>query len=171
MELEDTTKVYSVGYDLEDVKVEFSHDLKINVSGIQIEGKQGEIMNIPRWIAKTLHSENHITIHEQDMIQELKQAKVKEVSQGDYNLSTLDKDFFIRLKAYMNNLEKDDFNQVESMLKEIVRIRDGKIIILANSSKLTTEISNKLTVEELGFFKEILQSSQNFKAQIFGEKK
>ena len=71
----------------------------------------------------------------------------------------------------MNNLEKDDFNQVESMLKEIVRIREGKIIILANSSKLTTEISNKLTVEELGFFKEILQSSQNFKAQIFGEKK
>ena len=93
------------------------------------------------------------------------------MSQGDYNLSTLDKDFFIRLKAYMNNLEKDDFNQVESMLKEIVRIREGKIIILANSSKLTTEISNKLTVEELGFFKEILQSSQNFKAQIFGEKK
>ena len=71
----------------------------------------------------------------------------------------------------MNNLEKDDFNQVESMLKEIVRIREGKIIILANSSKLTTEISNKLTVEELGFFKEVLQSSKNFKAQIFGEKK
>ena len=67
MELEDTTKVYSVGYDLEDVKVEFSHDLKINVSGIQIDGKEGEIMNIPRWIAKTLHSDNHIVIHEQDM--------------------------------------------------------------------------------------------------------
>ena len=105
------------------------------------------------------------------MITELKQAKVKEVSQGDYNLSTLDKDFFIRLKAYMNNLEKDDFNQVESMLKELVRIREGKIITLANSSKLTTEISNKITVQELVFFNKILQSSQDFKAQIFGEKK
>ena len=71
----------------------------------------------------------------------------------------------------MKNLEKDDFNQVESMLKELVRIREGKLITLANSSKLTTEISNKLTVEELGFFNKILQSSQDFKAQIFGEKK
>ena len=62
-------------------------------------------------------------------------------------------------------------DRVESMLKELVRIREGKLITLANSSKLTTEISNKLTVEELGFFNKILQSSQDFKAQIFGEKK
>ena len=171
METQDLVKVHTIGYTLEDVKVEFLHDLKINVSGTNVEGKATEILNIPRWIADILSSEKHVKIHDKDMITELKQAKVKEMSQGDYNLSTLDKDFFIRLKAYMNNLEKDDFNQVESMLKEIVRIREGKIIILANSSKLTTEISNKLTVEELGFFKEILQSSQNFKAQIFGEKK
>ena len=164
-------KVHTIGYTLEDVKVEFLHDLKINVSGTNVEGKATEIINIPRWIADILSSEKHVKIHDKDMITELKQAKVKEVSQGDYNLSTLDKDFFIRLKAYMNNLEKDDFNQVESMLKELVRIREGKIITLANSSKLTTEISNKITVEELVFFNKILQSSQDFKAQIFGEKK
>ena len=164
-------KVHTIGYTLEDVKVEFLHDLKINVSGTNVEGKETEIINIPRWIADILSSEKHVTIHDKDMITELKQAKVKEMSQGNYNLSTLDKDFFIRLKAYMKNLEKDDFNQVESMLKELVRIREGKLITLANSSKLTTEISNKLTVEELGFFNKILQSSQDFKAQIFGEKK
>jgi len=171
LETQDLVKVHTIGYTLEDVKVEFLHDLKINVSGTNVEGKATEIINIPRWIADILSSEKHVTIHDKDMITELKQAKVKEMSQGDYNLSTLDKDFFIRLKAYMNNLEKDDFNQVESMLKELVRIREGKIITLANSSKLTTEISNKITVEELVFFNKILQSSQDFKAQIFGEKK
>jgi len=171
LETQDLVKVHTIGYTLEDVKVEFLHDLKINVSGTNVEGKATEILNIPRWIADILSSEKHVKIHDKDMITELKQAKVKEMSQGDYNLSTLDKDFFIRLKAYMNNLEKDDFNQVESMLKELVRIREGKIITLANSSKLTTEISNKITVEELVFFNKILQSSQDFKAQIFGEKK
>jgi len=171
LETQDLVKVHTIGYTLEDVKVEFLHDLKINVSGTNVEGKATEIINIPRWIADILSSEKHVKIHDKDMITELKQAKVKEMSQGDYNLSTLDKDFFIRLKAYMNNLEKDDFNQVESMLKELVRIREGKIITLANSSKLTTEISNKITVEELVFFNKILQSSQDFKAQIFGEKK
>jgi len=171
LETQDLVKVHTIGYTLEDVKVEFLHDLKINVSGTNVEGKATEIINIPRWIADILSSEKHVKIHDKDMITELKQSKVKEMSQGDYNLSTLDKDFFIRLKAYMNNLEKDDFNQVESMLKELVRIREGKIITLANSSKLTTEISNKITVEELVFFNKILQSSQDFKAQIFGEKK
>ena len=164
-------KVHTLGYTLEDVQVEFLHDLKINVSGINVEGKATEVINIPRWVADILSSEKHVKIHDKDMITELKQAKVKEVSQGDYNLSTLDKSFFIRLKGYMTTLEKNDFNQVESMLKELVRIREGKIIILANSSKLTAEISKRLTIEELTFFENILKSSQNFKDQIFGEKK
>ena len=163
--------MHTIGYTLEDVKVEFLHDLKVNVSGTNVEGKATEIINIPRWIADILSSEKHVKIHDKDMITELKQAKVKEVSQGDYNLSTLDKNFFIRLKAYMKTLENNDFNQVESMLKEIVRIREGKIITLANSSKLTTEISNKLTVEELSLFEQIHQCSENFKDQIFGDKK
>ena len=163
--------MHTIGYTLEDVKVEFLHDLKVNVSGTNVEGKATEIINIPRWIADILSSEKHVKIHDKDMITELKQAKVKEVSQGDYNLSTLDKNFFIRLKAYMKTLENNDFNQVESMLKELVRIREGKIITLANSSKLTTEISNKLTVEELSLFEQIHQCSENFKDQIFGGKK
>ena len=171
METQDLVKVHTIGYTLEDVKVEFLHDLKVNVSGTNVEGKATEIINIPRWIADILSSEKHVKIHDKDMITELKQAKVKEVSQGDYNLSTLDKNFFIRLKAYMKTLENNDFNQVESMLKELVRIREGKIITLANSSKLTTEISNKLTVEELSLFEQIHQCSENFKDQIFGGKK
>ena len=163
--------MHTIGYTLEDVKVEFLHDLKINVSGINVEGKASEIINIPRWVADILSSEKHVKIHDRDMITELKQAKVKEVSQGDYNLSTLDKNFFIRVKLYMKNLEKNDFDQVESMLKELVRIREGKIITLANSSKLTSEISKKLTVEELSFFDNVSKCSSDFKDQIFGEKK
>ena len=163
--------VHTIGYTLEDVKVEFLHDLKINVSGINVEGKASEIINIPRWVADILSSEKHVKIHDRDMITELKQAKVKEVSQGDYNLSTLDKNFFIRMKSYMKNLEKNDFDQVESMLKELVRIREGKIITLANSSKLTSEISKKLTVEELSFFENVSKCSGDFKDQVFGDKK
>jgi len=163
--------IHTIGYTLEDVQVEFLHDLKINVSGVNVEGKASEIINIPRWVADILSSEKHVKIQDRDMITELKQAKVKEVSQGDYNLSTLDKNFFIRMKSYMKNLEKNDFDQVESMLKELVRIREGKIITLANSSKLTSEISKKLTIEELSFFESVSKCSSDFKDQIFGDKK
>ena len=163
MELEDTAKVYSVGYGLEDVKVEFSHDLKINVSEIQVEGKQGEIMNLPRWVAKILYSENHIVIHEQDMIQELKQAKVKEDAQGEESISTLEKYFYIRVNEYMKNLPKDDSDKVESMLNQLVRIRQGKIVRLADSSKLTADLGSKLSIEEEVFYNKINNASNEFK--------
>ena len=88
MELEDVIKVHSIGYGLEDVKVEFKHDLKMDVSGVQIEGKENEMMNIPRWVADILESEKHVILHEQDMIKELKQAKVKEDIADEDTLAT-----------------------------------------------------------------------------------
>ena len=170
MELEDVIKVHSVGYGLEDVKVEFKHDLKMDVSGVKIEGKESEIMNIPRWVAEILESEKHIILHEQDMLTELKQSKVKEDVQGEESLSTLDKHFYIKMKSYMKKLSKDDSDRVESMLNELVRIRQGKIVRLADSSKLTSDLASKLSVEEEVYFNQIYEASVEFSKQVMGEK-
>ena len=170
MKLEDVIKVHSVGYGLEEVKVEFKHDLKMDVSGVKIEGKESEIMNIPRWVAEILESEKHIILHEQDMVTELKQAKVKEDVQGEDSLSTLDKHFYIKMKSYMKKLSKDDSDRVESMLNELVRIRQGKIVRLADSSKLTSDLASKLSVEEEVYFNQIYEASVEFSKQVMGEK-
>jgi len=170
MELEDVIKVHSVGFGLEEVKVEFKHDLKMDVSGVKIEGKESEIMNIPRWVAEILESEKHIILHEQDMLTELKQSKVKEDVQGEESLSTLDKHFYIKMKSYMKKLSKDDSDRVESMLNELVRIRQGKIVRLADSSKLTSDLASKLSVEEEVYFNQIYEASVEFSKQVMGEK-
>ena len=171
MELEDVVKAHSIGFGLEDVKVEFKHDLKMDVSGIQIEGKQNEIMNIPRWVANILETEKHVIVHEQDMVQELKQAKVKEDVQDEDSLATLDKQFYIKLNAYLKKLEKDDFDKVQSMLNQLVRIRQGKIVRLADSAKLTSDLSSKLSVEEEVYYNQIHNASLAFKKEILGDKK
>lgn len=171
MELEDVIRVHSVGFGLEDVKVEFKHELKMDVSGVKIEGKESEIMNIPRWVAEILESEKHIILHEQDMVTELKQAKVKEDVQGEDSISSLDKFFYIRLNDYMQNLPKDDFDKVESMLNQLIRMRQGKIIRLADSSTLTSDLGSKLSVEEEVFYNQIHNASIEFKKQIIGKKK
>ena len=170
MKLEDVIKVHSVGYGLEEVKVEFKHDLKMDVSGVKIEGKESEIMNIPRWVAEILESEKHIILHEQDMLTELKQSKVKEDVQGEESLSTLDKHFYIKMKSYMKKLSKDDSDRVESMLNELVRIRQGKLVRLADSSKLTSDLASKLSVEEEVYFNQIYEASVEFSKQVMGEK-
>ena len=171
MELEDVIKVHSIGYGLEDVKVEFKHDLKMDVSGVQIDGKENEMMNIPRWVADILESEKHVILHEQDMIKELKQAKVKEDIADEDSLATLDKHFYIKLNAYMNKLETADFDKAQSMLNQLVRIRQGKIVRLADSSKLTSDLSSKLSVEEEVYYNEIHKASLEFKKQVVGNKK
>ena len=58
MNIQDLEKVHTTGFDLEDVKVTFNHDVKIKVSNIDIVGNQGEIVNIPRWAAMVLEKEN-----------------------------------------------------------------------------------------------------------------
>ena len=171
MELEDVIKVHAVGFGLEEVKVEFKHDLKMDVSGVKIEGKESEIMNISRWVAEILESEKHIILHDQDMLTELKQAKVKEDVQGEESLSTLDKHFYIKMNSYMKKLSKDDFDKVESMLNELVRIRQGKIVRLADSSKLTSDLASKLSVEEEVYYNEIHKASLEFKKQVISDKK
>ena len=171
MELEDVVKAHSVGFDIEEVKVEFKHELKMDVSGVKIEGKESEIMNIPRWVAEILESEKHVILHEQDMVTELKQAKVKEDVQGEESLATLDKHFYIRMKSYMKKLSNDDYVKIESMLNELVRIRQGKIVRLADSSGLTSDLMSKLSVEEEVYYNEIYQASLEFKKQVIGDNK
>ena len=164
-------KVHHTGFDLEDVKVTFLHDLKIKVASVDVEGKQGEMLNITRWIATVLESEKHLTIQDTDMIVELKQATVKENVQGEFELATLEPHFYVRLLSYMKKLPKDDFDKVESMLNSLVRKRQGKIIHLADSSKLTTDLSKKLTIEEKLFYEKIYDTSTDFKKQILGDHK
>jgi len=66
----------------------------------------------------------------------------------------------------MRTLEKDDFNHVESMLLELFRMRRGKLVKLADSTKLNSDLYNKLTVEESNFFKTIYDNSKIFENQI-----
>ncbi len=164
-------KVHHTGFDLEDVKVTFLHDLKIKVASVDVEGKQGEMLNIPRWVATVLESVKHLTIQDTDMIVELKQATVKENVQGEFELATLEPHFYVRLLSYMKKLPKDDFDKVESMLNSLVRKRQGKIIHLADSSKLTADLSKKLTIEEKLFYEKIYNTSTDFKKQILGDHK
>lgn len=170
IDVQDMVKVHTTGYDLEEVKIILNHDIKLNISGIEIEGKQGEMLNVPRWISQVLESENHAKLQDIDMLVELKQATVKENVQGEEHLSTLDPHFYIRLKSYMKTLLPQDFDKIESMLITLVRKRQGKIVRLADSSKLTANLSQKLTIEERLFYENIYKNATDFRKQILGDK-
>ena len=169
--------MHSIGNSLKDVKVEFKKDLKLDTLGISIDGKQGEILNIPGWIADVLESEKHVEIQDVDMLVELKQAVEKEKMLGQFDLATLqvqqqtDPHFYIKMKSYMKRLPEKDYDIVESMLNTLLRTRQTKIIRLADASKLTAEISQKLSIEEREFYNNLHDNSSKFSKTIIGSKK
>jgi len=169
--------MHSIGNSLKDVKVEFKKDVTLDVSDISIKGKQGEILNIPRWVANVLESEKYVEIQDVDMLVELKQAVEKEKMLGQFDLSTLqvqhqaDSHFYIKMKSYMNGLPEKDYDKVESMLNTLLRTRQTKIIRLADTSKLTADISKKLSIEEREFYNNLHDNSSKFSKTIIGNKK
>jgi DNA replication factor GINS len=169
MEIEKIEKVHSIGYRLKDTKLTVNQDFKFNVAGIKTEGKQGEINNLPQWIGKILSENNLGTLDSPDMITELKQALSKEKMVGEYQISTLEPHFYIKLKESMKELNRDDFDKVESIMLELFRMRRGKLVKIADSIKLNSELYNKLTVEENIFYKTIHDNSVEFEKQIRGD--
>ena len=169
--------MHSIGNSLKDVKVEFKKDLKLDALGISIDGKQGEILNIPRWVADVLESEKYVEIQDVDMLVELKQAVEKEKMLGQFDLATLqvqqqaDPYFYIKMKSYMKGLPEKDYDIVESMLNTLLRTRQSKIIRIADASKLTAEISKKLSIEEREFYNNLHDNSSKFSKTILGNKK
>lgn len=169
MEIDKVEKVHSIGYRLKDAKVTLKQDVKFNVAGVKTEGTQGEVNNMPQYVGKILADNDLGLLDSPDMITELKHALSKEKMVGEYQISTLDPHFYIKLKESMKELRGDDFDKVESMMLELFRMRRGKLVKLADSIKLNSELYNKLTVEEVIFYKTIHENSVEFEKQIRGD--
>jgi DNA replication factor GINS len=170
LKINELVQVYSIGYATQDVKAVINHDFKINVSNITVEGKQGDVLNIPRWIAQTLESEKHAEIQEPDMGIELTQSISKENFQGE-ELSHLEPDFYIRVAGYMSRQSEKEQDKLQSLLKTLIRKRLGKIIPRANSMDLTADLAKKLSIEERSLYNTIHKNSTDFVNQIFGDSK
>ncbi|HIH68560.1 MAG TPA: DNA replication complex GINS family protein [Candidatus Nitrosotenuis sp.] len=169
MKINELLQVYSIGYQIEDVKTVINHDFKINVSNVVISGKQGEVINMPRWIAQTLESESHAEIQESDMGIELTQSISKENFVGD-ELSHLEPDFYIKVNGYMARQSEKERDRLESLLYTLIRKRLGKLIPRANSMELTADLAKKLSIEERSLYNTIHTNSAEFMKQIFGDK-
>lgn len=170
LKIRDLLQAYSIGYAIQDVKTVINHDFKVNVSNITVDGKQGEVLNLPRWIAQTLESETHAELQEPDMGVELTQSISKENFQGE-ELSHLEQDFYIRVTGYIARQSDKEKDKLQSLLKTLIRKRLGKIVPRANSMELSADLAKKLSIEERALYNQIHKNSADFMAQVFGEEK
>ncbi|RNJ80605.1 MAG: DNA replication complex GINS family protein [Nitrosopumilus sp. B06] len=169
MDIENTQKVHRIGHLLEDAKVTIKQDFSFEVAGVKTVGKDGDVNNMPRWMGEIVQDAGLGTMESTDMITELKQALSKEKMVGQYAISTLEPHFYIKLKESMKLLERDDFNRIEDLMLQLFRMRRGKLVTLADTTKLTSDLHSKLSVEEHVFYKTIRENSLEFERQIRGD--
>lgn len=163
---DDVQMVYRTGHALDDIKATLSRDVSLSVGGISIEGKQAEVISMPLWAGEMLQAKGLASLEMPDAVTDLKQALIKEQVVGEYQLATLDAQFYIRLKRQMEELSGRDRDGVEGIMMELWRMRRGKIVRLADSSKLTGEIKSRITIEERTFFEAINRECRLFEERM-----
>ena len=124
------------------------------------------MINIPLWAGEILQKNNLAELDVPDAVTDLKQALIKEQVAGEYQLATLDERFYIRLRHQMESLDRHDRDGVEGIMMELVRMRRGKIVRLADSSRLTGDLKSRITIEERLLYESISRQGGAFEEMV-----
>ena len=157
---------YFLEYLLQEVRVTYTHNVKISVENILIDAKEGDISSIPRWVAKILSKQNTLEIQEDGNSTYISRAFNRERISKPHDLSGLDPDFYARLHDYIEELDEREKESIMVSLVSFVTSRLEKIVKLAAASPLSAELEAKLSVEEKELYLSIHSYSSEFKQKV-----
>lgn len=166
MRPEHMLEIHRIGHGMSDVKATINRNIELRAGDIPISGKEGEVINLPLWAGEILQKNNLAELDVPDAVTDLKQALIKEQVAGEYQLATLDERFYIRLRHQMESLDRHDRDGVEGIMMELVRMRRGKIVRLADSSRLTGDLKSRITIEERLLYESISRQGGAFEAMV-----
>ncbi len=170
MRLEDTARVYTIGYMLESIRVRFKKSMTLDTL-IKLDAKEDESRAIPRWLAKILAMQGIVDTQDADMSVELLRALSREKISGD-KLNTLKQDFYISIKDFIEQQEQQEksinLDKLLVTLQDIMLLRLDKIIRYAKSAYAMQEIESKLSIEERLLLKNLHEAISEFKGYITG---
>jgi len=159
-------KTYEIGYMLEDLKVRFLQDVKINIFDINIDAKRDDTIIIPRWLALILKDAKLVEINEQDMSIELTRILSREKLTGIDQLTTIKPDFYIKINKFIQESKESDKEKLTIYLHDLIDIRLWKILNIARTTNLTPEFEQKLTIEEKILFNTMYKAINEFKNMV-----
>lgn len=166
-----------VNYLLAPVKVIIKRSLPdIEIGSVSLfQVNEGDIIEIPRWIADIIVKMNFAEFYGENFDNELFRALSKERMQISTNLSTLNSDFLQKLrrqlisKKFTNDTDlnsKINYEKFLSSAYDLITIRTSKLLHLGGLSSLSADFEKKITHEEKMLFKLIHSLVENWKKFI-----
>jgi hypothetical protein len=170
--LEDTARVYTLGYMLEPIRVRFKKSIRLDTL-VKLEAREDESRALPRWLAKILSTYGMVDVQEPDMGIELLRALSREKVSGS-NIAMLEPNFYIRVKDFIDDMKRREVRKDMSVdrlmvtLQDIILLRLDKMINHAKSSYAMQEVEQRLSIEERLLLKSMHASIEEFKAYLMG---
>jgi hypothetical protein len=138
---------------------------------------EGETASLPRWVAEELASMKLAELDEEPFETEAYRVLSKEKLMGPMQLSSLQGDFYLRMRRRLVYLgkaveegraRKEDVDKLRAACYDIVGIRLNKLLSLAGSSVPASTLEDKVTPDEAGFFTSSQALSRQWKAALLG---
>jgi DNA replication factor GINS len=160
---------YLLEYLLEEIRVTFKSDVKISINDINIDAKEGDILQVPRWLTKILSKRNLIEIQDSEISGYVSKALNRERISKPHDISGIDADFYVRVDDFLKSLNEKERETLMVSLNSFVISRLGKIVKLAAASSLSAEMETKLSAEEKQLYNFINKSSLAFRESVLGK--
>ncbi|MDV3243789.1 MAG: hypothetical protein LYZ66_01280 [Nitrososphaerales archaeon] len=151
----------------------------IEVGDFKIESlKEGESVELPRWVAEELVQMNLAEASEEPFETEILKALSREKMMGPLQLSSLPADFYNRMRrrlSYLGNsvkegrVRREDYERLRATSYDLIGMRLSKLLSLSSSSATAAALGEKLTPEERTFFTVSQSISKEWRAAILGE--
>ena len=157
---------YLLQYLLEEIRVTFKSDVKTSINDINLDAKEGDILLLPRWLAKNLSRKKLIDVQDNETSSYVSKALNRERISKPHDISGVDVDFYIRVNDYLEGLGEKDKESLSVSLNSFVMSRLEKIVKLAAASSLSAEMESKLSAEERQLYNFVHTSSLAFKEWV-----
>ena len=164
--IEATQDIYQMGYMVEEVRVSYTKDVRMNVGNLAIEAKEGDMSSLPRWVAKILSEQGAVEIQSNDLAAYISRAMNRERIAKPHDLSGIDVDFYVRVNDYLEGLRERERENLLVSLNTFVASRLEKIVKLAAASPLSPELESRLAAEEKELYLVIHNASGKFKKGV-----
>lgn len=149
---------------------------KQDIGSIHLENmNQGDIVELPRWVAEILTGLGMAESQEESFASEVFKAVNREQMAGENQIAGLRSDFYLKTRRYlafssgMANLKPSmsgDLERTKTLLYDLVALRLRKILLISSARFPPNDIKDKLTPEEYDIFDTIYNLLQSWRRAV-----
>jgi hypothetical protein len=139
--------------------------------------KEGETVELPRWVAEELAELSLAEVQEEAFEVEIFKALTREKMLGAQQLSALQPNFYLKMRrrlaavksgAETGKYRREDYDKLKTTSYDLIGRRLSKLLSVSSSASLQT-IGDKITPEEKEFFASSRSQSEEWKRSLLGE--